>query len=243
MTPFARTMRRLNDRFPWSHNDHFHPWIVANLPARRRGAVEVGCGQGALLARLAGEFRHVHGTDTSATMRADSLRRCAGLGNVTIDVAQLRDLDPGIEAHGTEAPGTEPEPIDLITMVAALHHLDVEETFAQAGRLLSPGGRLLIVGLALSATPRDYLWEGISVVTNPLIGMVKNAPPRREGERGGGPDVDPPRSAGPRDPFPVTDPTMTFDEIAEAARRHLPGARFRHRVGFRYTLEWTKPVR
>nr|WP_137825050.1 class I SAM-dependent methyltransferase [Brevibacterium sp. XM4083] len=226
-------MRRLNDRFPWSHNDHFHPWIVAGLPARRRGAIEVGCGQGALLARLAGEFRHVHGTDTSAAMRADSRRRCAGLGNVTIDAAQLRDLEPD----------TEPEPIDLITMVAALHHLDVEETFAEAARLLSPGGRLLVVGLALSATPRDFLWEGISVVTNPLIGMMKNAPPRRGGERVGGPDVDPPPSERPRDPFPVTDPTMTFDEIAEAARRHLPGARLRHRVGFRYTLEWTKPGR
>ena len=238
MTPFARTLRRLNDRFPWSHNDHFHPWIVDRLPARRRGAIEVGCGQGALLARLAGQFRHVHGTDTSAAMRADSLRRCADLDNVGIDAAQLRDLAPG-----TEAPGTEPEPIDLITMVAALHHLDVEETFAEAARLLSPGGRLLIVGLALSATPRDFLWEGISVVTNPLIGMVKNAPPRRGGERVGGPDGDPSRSERPRDPFPVTDPTMTFDEVAEAARRHLPGARFRHRVGFRYTLEWTKPRR
>ncbi|RAE31570.1 class I SAM-dependent methyltransferase, partial [Burkholderia multivorans] len=24
---------------------------------------------------------------------------------------------------------------------------------------------------------------------------------------------------------------------------HLPGADFRHRVGFRYTLAWTKPAR
>lgn len=223
----APALDRLNDRFPWSHNDHFHPWILANLPARRRGAIDLGCGQGELLAQLAEEFRHVHGTDTSAQMRADARARCAGLDNVVVDDAQLRDLGPE----------TEPEPVDLVTMVAALHHVDVDETLAEAARLLAPSGRLLVVGLALSATPRDYLWEGISAVTNPVIGIAKNIPPRRG-------DLRRPGSAGGQpDPFPVTDPTTTFDQVAEAARRHLPGADFRHRVGFRYTLAWTKPAR
>lgn len=222
----APALDRLNDRFPWSHNDHFHPWILAHLPARRRGALDLGCGQGELLARLAGEFRQVHGTDTSAQMRADAQARCAGMDNVVVDDAQLRDLGPDTEA----------QPVDLVTMVAALHHVDVDEALAEAARLLSPGGRLLVVGLALSATPRDYLWEGISAVTNPIIGIAKNLPPRR-GNRTTG------TAGDQRDPFPVTDPTTTFDEVAEAARRHLPGADFRHRVGFRFTLAWTKPGR
>ncbi len=118
---------RLNDRFPWSHNDHFHPWIRANLPARRRGAIDLGCGQGELLAQLAEEFRHVHGTDTSAQMRADARARCAGLDNVAVDDARLPDLGPETEAR----------PVDLVTMVAALHHVDVDETLAEVARLLS----------------------------------------------------------------------------------------------------------
>ncbi len=117
----APALDRINDRFPWSHNDHFHPWILANLPARRRGAIELGCGQGDLLAQLAGEFRQVHGTDTSAQMRADARVRCAGLDNVVVDDAQLRDLGPE----------TEPEPLDLVTMIAALHHVDADETLAR----------------------------------------------------------------------------------------------------------------
>ena len=32
----ATGMARLNARHPWSHNDHFHSWILANLPVRRR---------------------------------------------------------------------------------------------------------------------------------------------------------------------------------------------------------------
>jgi hypothetical protein len=38
----ATAMRDLNARHPWNHNDHFHSWILANLPERRRTALDVG---------------------------------------------------------------------------------------------------------------------------------------------------------------------------------------------------------
>ena len=57
----ATGMARLNARHPWSHNDHFHRWILANLPAQRRTALDVGCGQGALVAALAPGFDAVIG--------------------------------------------------------------------------------------------------------------------------------------------------------------------------------------
>jgi hypothetical protein len=37
---------------------------------------------------------------------------------------------------------------DLTTMVAVLHHLDLNHTLARIPALLAPGGRLLVVGLA-----------------------------------------------------------------------------------------------
>jgi 2-polyprenyl-3-methyl-5-hydroxy-6-metoxy-1,4-benzoquinol methylase len=46
-------MESLNARHPWSHNDHFHGWIVRHLPERRALALDVGCGEGALLDVLA----------------------------------------------------------------------------------------------------------------------------------------------------------------------------------------------
>lgn len=52
----SRGMARLNARHPWSHNDHFHRWILANLPTGRRAALDVGCGQGGLVASLAPHF-------------------------------------------------------------------------------------------------------------------------------------------------------------------------------------------
>lgn len=209
----VRGLGVLNARHPWSHNDHFHPWILRHLPERRRRAVDVGCGQGALVTALASHFDQVTGTDVDAGMRAAASARTAGLTNVSITGERLADLEPGI---------------DLITMVAVLHHLDLEPTLTRVRDLLTPGGRLLVVGLAPVRTRVDLAWDVASALTNPVIGMVKHPRPHR-GPR-------------PADPFPTSDPTASVDHLREALGRHLPGARLRRRLAFRHTIEWTRPV-
>lgn len=209
----AAGLRKLNSRHPWSHNDHFHRWILRNLPARRGRAIDIGCGQGALVALLAGHFSEVHGTDADPGMRAEAARRRADLTNVTIDGAQLEDLSG---------------PVDLVTMVAVLHHLDAETALSEVARLLAPGGRFLGVGLAAPASVRDTAWDLASAVTNPIIGMVKH--PR-------------PVPGGPQPPsFPVRDPELSFAELRVVVDRIMPGARMRRRLAFRHTIAWTRPT-
>ncbi|CRZ19058.1 class I SAM-dependent methyltransferase [Mycolicibacterium neworleansense] len=205
-------LHAFNSRHPWSHNDHFHRWILTNLPAHRGTAIDVGCGQGALVARLAARFTQVHGTDVDEDMRTQAARRCAGLDNVTIDDSRLAQLDG---------------PVDLVTMIAVLHHLDAEQALTDVRRLLAPGGRFLVVGLAAPVSVRDTAWDVASAVTNPLIGLVKHPRPVR-----GGP-VPP--------PFPVRDPQFSFDELRTMVDRILPGAQMRRRLAFRHTICWTKP--
>lgn len=207
----ASGMRELNNRHPWSHNDHFHSWILANLPERRRRALDVGCGRGELLAALSPHFREVRGTDVDEAMRRHAVSRCAGLPNVTI---------------GADALPTIAGEFDLVTMIAVLHHLDVAGALRAVGQLLAPGGRFLAVGLAPPRGFRDHAWDLASSVTNPIIGYVKHPWPNRLG-------VQPP-------PFPVRDPTMPFDEIRALLDEAMPGAVMRHRIGFRHTIAWTK---
>ncbi|MCV7064583.1 class I SAM-dependent methyltransferase [Mycolicibacterium farcinogenes] len=207
----AEGLHQFNSRHPWSHNDHFHRWILANLPDRRGTAIDVGCGQGALVAQLGTRFARAHGTDRDAGMRAEAARRCAHLPNVTIDDSQLADLDG---------------PADLITMVAVLHHLDVEQALIDVKRLPAPGGRFLVVGLAAPASICDTAWDVASAVTNPLIGLIKHPRPAP-----GGP-VPP--------PFPVRDPQLSFDELRAMVDSILPGAEMRRRLAFRHTIAWTK---
>lgn len=208
----AEGLQNFNSRHPWSHNDHFHRWILTNLPARRDSAIDIGCGQGELVARLAAQFAQVRGTDVDADMRAEATRRCADLNNVTIDDSQLAELEG---------------PVDLVTMVAVLHHLDVEQALIEVNRVLAPGGRFLAVGLAAPASLRDTLWDLASAVTNPLIGLIKHPRPVT-----GGP-VPP--------PFPVRDPQLSFDELRAVTEAVMPGATMRRRLAFRHTIAWTKP--
>lgn len=206
-------MARLNARHPWNHNDHFHGWVLANLPQQRRSALDVGCGLGELVATLSPHFTMVHGNDVDEGMRQRASSRCLGLPNVTIH-----------DGAWTDVPG----PFDLVTMIAVLHHLDVADALQEVRRLLTPGGRFLAVGLAPPKSAGDYAWDLASILTNPLIGYVKHPWPNRNGLQ---PAL-----------VPVKDPTMPFGELRDLVAKVMPGASMRHQLGFRHTIAWTKPA-
>ncbi len=210
----SAAMNRLNDRHPWSHNDHFHGWILSNLPKPCRTALDVGCGRGELVAALAPHADRVIGNDVDERMRGLAAKRCAGLSNVTI----------------TGGPWTADDgPFDAVTMVAVLHHLDVARALGDVRQRLSPGGRFLAVGLAPPRTVHDHLWEVASTLTNPVIGYAKHPRPSRAG--------------GQPPPFPVRDPELGLAELRRLLDHAMPGAVIRHRLGFRHTIAWTNPDR
>jgi 2-polyprenyl-3-methyl-5-hydroxy-6-metoxy-1,4-benzoquinol methylase len=206
-------LRRVNARHPWSRNDHFHSWIVANMPRCRRAALDIGCGEGELAAILAKHFQRVLATDVNGHMREVASRRCRGLDNVTISGDDLAEVSGEF---------------DLITMVAVLHHLDTEHALRKVRSLLAPGGRFLVVGLAAPQSLTDHPWDTASTVTNPVIGYIKHPWPNPE------------EPTTP--PFPVTEPTRTFDQVRHSVDLVMPNAVMRRRLGFRHTIAWTKPL-
>jgi SAM-dependent methyltransferase len=199
----STAMAGLNARHPWSHNDHFHRWILTNLPAQRRAALDVGCGQGALVATLAPHFTTVTGNDADPGMRADAAGLCADLPGVTIDGGDWTRLDG---------------PLDLVTMVAR------PAALRRVGEVLAPGGRFLAVGLAPPRTVSDHFWDVASIVANPVIGFAKHPRVNRAG-------VQPP--AYPvQDPTTTYDELRGHVERAMpgATMRHRLG--FRHTIAW-----------
>jgi SAM-dependent methyltransferase len=217
----ARCLDRVNARHPWNHNEHFHGWILRNLPARREAAADVGCGTGVLAGKLALHFARVTGIDADERMAAAASARLAGVPRVSI-------LRCRFDAFAAAARDGE---ADLITMVAVLHHLDLGDTLVRIPRLLAPGGRLLIVGLAKVDSLADAMVDLASSAANPVMGLIKHPRPVRPADE----------SAAGEPGMPVRDPSETVAEIAAAASARLPGTTVRRRLFFRYTLRWDKP--
>jgi 2-polyprenyl-3-methyl-5-hydroxy-6-metoxy-1,4-benzoquinol methylase len=219
--PLHQTLARVNARHPWNHNEHFHGWILRNLPPRRSVAVDVGCGKGVLAGKLATQFAHVTAIDRNAGMAAAASARLRGFPQVIIRQCDFIDFAP--TAGDGEA--------DVITMVAVLHHLDLADTLARIPRLVAPGGRLLVVGLSRPDSLADLAFDVVSGAANPVMGMIKHPRAVRPSER----------AVDSQPAVPVMDPATAFAEIAKAARVHLPGSTIRRRLFFRYTLRWEKP--
>lgn len=217
-------LERVNDRHPWSHNDHFHPWILRSLPAAPTRVLDVGCGRGELVGALIPRAGLVEGIDPDAAMAYATATRFWSEPRVHIARRTLTE-QAGDPARAGQ--------YDAVTMVASLHHMDTVTALAEASALLRPGGRLLIVTLTRPRTRADHAWDVLSALMNPLIGLVKHPRPVRPTDRQAEP-----AAAAP----PVRDPQLTIDDLREAAAELLPGARIRRRQGFRVTLSWRKPV-
>ena len=110
---------------------------------------------------------------------------------------------------------------DEVVSVAVLHHLPLEEGLARVRDLTAPGGVAGVVGLARSTRPRDWWFDG--------VGAVETRWKRRQ-HGGYAPII-----------APVRDPRESYAAVEAAARRILPGARYRRHSLFRYSLLWTRP--
>jgi SAM-dependent methyltransferase len=215
----TRCLAWINHRHPWNHNEHFHGWILRNLPARRRSALDIGCGTGVLLAQLTDRFAQVTGVDADPGMAEAAGRRLATNPRASVQLSTLSAF----------AATADDGAFDVITMVAVLHHLDLRESLPLISRMIAPGGRLLVVSLASVASPADLAVDLVSAMLNPLVGLIKHPRAVRGSSGADGPVM------------PVKDPDLTFAEVALVARELLPGCSVRRRLFFRYSLYWERP--
>ena len=138
----------------WNHNTAYHQWILKRVQPGQR-VLDVGCGEGLLLARL-----QEHG--------------CIGLGLEPDAATARRARSRQVEVLETrfadfDAP---PESFDAVCMVASLHHMPLVDTLVRARELLVPGGRLLVVGLAANKSWQDWT---ISALQLPLVRWRRDA--------------------------------------------------------------------
>jgi 2-polyprenyl-3-methyl-5-hydroxy-6-metoxy-1,4-benzoquinol methylase len=202
----------VNQTHPWSHNDAYS-WNVmchANQTLREGGttALDVGCGTGNLLGQLAQLFPHVVGMEADPATAALAASAVSPWSAATV----INETFPA-----------DSQRYDFVSMVAVLHHLPLGRGIEAARAAVAPGGRLAIVGVYREERT-DALFSIISLVINPIIGLVRH--PRRAARL-------PESMAAPA--VPATD---SYRLIRQALHAALPGVKVRRGLFWRYIATW-----
>jgi ubiquinone/menaquinone biosynthesis C-methylase UbiE len=200
----------------WNSNVAHHPMVLAAVPPGCRTALDVGCGDGMLVLKLADHAERVVGVDLSEEMIAQARER---IGGGAQDIELLRgDFVAAVEQ------GYVTGPFDFVCSVTAIHHMGFEAALTTMARLTAPGGKLFVVGIAMSRSPLDWLIGG---ATFPLLLLIRRLHGGKSAPAG----------------MPIKDTAMSYAEARAAALRVLPDAKWRRRLHVRWTLEWTAPPR
>jgi ubiquinone/menaquinone biosynthesis C-methylase UbiE len=192
----------------WNHNVHYQPVILNAVPPGCAAAIDVGCGDGMLACELAARCGAVTGIDRDERMVGLARERGRGFPAVTFVAGDFLAYPFRDGAF------------DFACANTALHHMDFAAALAKMARILRPGGRLVVVGLADNGSPADWVIGAAGIPADRYYKLV-----RAHGSSGA----------------PVMAPGMTWAQARAIAERVLPGVRWRRHLLWRYSLRWDKP--
>ena len=143
----------------WNHNTAYYKWIKRQV-ADCKSILDVGCGDGSLVAYLDDGTKNLIGIDVDFS--------CISKANVENKSPNTQFICCGFEDYETR------QSYDAIIFVASIHHMDMTVAVERAKALLSPNGILIIVGLAIPSTVADYVIEGLRILPCKIISKQKH---------------------------------------------------------------------
>jgi ubiquinone/menaquinone biosynthesis C-methylase UbiE len=201
----------------WSHNTHYHRYLLRQLPPRIDAALDIGCGSGAFSRLLAKRAREVTGLDLSTQMVRIASERSRTYPNVRYVVADVMQWP------------MPPARYDCIASIATLHHLPLADVLRKAKAALMPGGTLLVLDLYRQATLLELLSSVLTVPVSLALRLLN-----------GGLKVSPEAKAA-WDEHGRTDSYLTMREVRAICAQVMPGAHVRRHLLWRYSIVWKKP--
>lgn len=129
-------LAELFERYAADTDCIYRPWIQANLPARGRRAIDLGCGSGRFVGELAARYEQVLAVDIAAR-EIDMASAAHRHPNVAYQVRDLLDVAPDADGQ-----------FDLVFAVNTIHHLRAHDrVLPHIKSLVAPGGHAVLVDI------------------------------------------------------------------------------------------------
>jgi ubiquinone/menaquinone biosynthesis C-methylase UbiE len=204
----------------WNHNNHYHAFLLQQLPEHLGAALEIGCGTGVFSRLLANRADYVLGVDLSPQMvRLAKQRSAQKYPNLDFEVADVLNW------------AFPPARFDCIATIATLHHLPFAAMLANMRDALKPNGTLLVLDLYQAQTLTDQFFNALAVPLSVTMKLSKGLPLK-----------EPPEVRAAWAEHARTDKHVTLKEVRRVCATVLPGAKVTRHLIWRYSIVWKKPT-
>ena len=190
----------------WNHNSAYYPWVQKKVVSCRT-VLDVGCGDGSLALFLNDGTKRIVGIDSDIHCIEKALYP-ENEGTVEFACCSFEDF-------------TQNKTFDAIVFVASIHHMDMIKALQKAKYLMTPCGKLLIVGLAKPSTAIDWALEMLRVLPSKIISSIHHMQTSEE------------LNLSTFYDYPA------MKDIRSIVKKELPGARIHYALHYRYLLEWS----
>ncbi len=207
----------LHDQQGWDHNNHYHRFLLKQLPNRCQTVLDVGCGTGEFSRLLANRADQVIAIDLSPNMIEVAKERSSQFSNIDFQVADVLKW---------QFPA---EKFDAIVAIATLHHLPVESLLPNLKAALKPSGRLVILDLLEQSNLLDKLSDFVAVPLNWLFQMLLNRHIQQS-----------PAAAAAMREHLRTDKYFTLSQARKIYTHSMRGVKVRKHLFWRYSVIWEK---
>lgn len=201
----------------WNHNNCYFPYLLRHVPSDTGTCLDIGCGKGELTALLAKKAKKVIAVDLADKM-IEYARANNAAGNIEYICENILHMDFA------------PASLDVIISTATAHHLPYDWLLEFAKDKLRSGGKLILLDLVKASSPVDYLVWGFAILPNVIMNLIKNGRLHKDDPHA----TQVWRKHGEHDRY------MTLGEIRALAAKHIPGAKVRRKLFWRYALIWEK---
>lgn len=201
----------------WNHNNHYHSFLLKQLPSSCKVILDIGCGTGGFSRRLSQRADRVIALDLSPKSIEVAKQRSRQYTNINFQVADVFQW---------EFPQEE---FDAIVSIATVHHLSVVDLLPKLKAALKLGGILAVLDLLQHESLKDIFSDLVAVPLNWWFLKTKNRNIKQS-----------PEAIAAMQEHLRTDEYLTRSQVQKIYTDFLPEVTIKKHLFWRYSVVWQK---